>query len=554
MVASRLASLDHEARRLLRAASVFGEVFWAGGVAALAGAEARRRQVLDALEALSEREILVRRRGSRFPGEDELAFRHALLREGAYATLTEEDRALGHRLAGEWLEARSEEDARALAEHFEKGGDGPAAGRYYLNAARRASWGGDVPGAMALSRRGLALPLPDELRVQLLGALCEESIWQTEAVVSVLPQAEELVRIAARGSAAWLQGMLIQCLAAMVTGRIDEALAHIGELRRVTVVAEAATTLASVLISIAVLLHMVGGIGEADALVARLQVLAQTFGEQEPVVAMIHHTLAWAQAGIGEDPYGSLEHARACEALARRHGHLRLECLGRIASVMSAWYLGVTADAEQVLREVPLPDTEFGVGSSYRPFTLAWLLAERGEPDRARDLAEGIVASGRARGLAHEEGRGRWILAEVLRRTGALEAADSEAQAALAMLGAACPTDAPGALATLAALRLSQGRADEAVAAAEDGMARYRALGACGHLFRGSFLRLVHVESLDAVGRREAARAALMEARDRLLSIAARIGDPAYRESFLENVPENRRTLALAREWLGDGA
>lgn len=86
-----------------------------GGVAALVGGEVRRSLVLAGLEALVERELLVRRPGSRFPGEEELAFRHALLREGAYAMLTEEDRALGHRLAGEWLEARDEPAAQVRA-------------------------------------------------------------------------------------------------------------------------------------------------------------------------------------------------------------------------------------------------------------------------------------------------------------------------------------------------------------------------------------------------------------------------------------------------------
>ncbi|WP_437525421.1 hypothetical protein WME79_38325 [Sorangium sp. So ce726] len=43
----------------------------------------------------------------------------------------------------------------------------------------------------------------------------------------------------------------------------------------------------------------------------------------------------------------------------------------------------------------------------------------------------------------------------------------------------------------------------------------------------------------------EAARAAIGEARRHVLSIADRIDDPVYRESFLKSVPENRRTLEL---------
>jgi len=35
-----------------------------------------------------------------------------------------------------------------------------------------------------------------------------------------------------------------------------------------------------------------------------------------------------------------------------------------------------------------------------------------------------------------------------------------------------------------------------------------------------------------------------------VLTIAATIGDPEYRRGFLEDVPENRRTLELAARWI----
>ena len=115
----------------------------------------------------------------------------------------------------------------------------------------------------------------------------------------------------------------------------------------------------------------------------------------------------------------------------------------------------------------------------------------------------------------------------------------------------AVPLEHPGVLATLAALRLAQGRADEALAAAEDAMARCAAMGGCG-MFRGAFVRLAHAEALHATGAHDAARRAIAEARARLLAIADRIADPEYKHSFLQNVPENARTLALAGSWLGD--
>jgi hypothetical protein len=106
-------------RPILRAGSVFGRAFRCAGVAELLGCEARRGEVRECLEALAEREIVVRPRPGR---EEEYVFRHALLREAAYALLTDEDRARGHRLAAEWLERTGEPDAASLAEYCERVG------------------------------------------------------------------------------------------------------------------------------------------------------------------------------------------------------------------------------------------------------------------------------------------------------------------------------------------------------------------------------------------------------------------------------------------------
>jgi hypothetical protein len=113
----------------------------------------------------------------------------------------------------------------------------------------------------------------------------------------------------------------------------------------------------------------------------------------------------------------------------------------------------------------------------------------------------------------------------------------------------AVPLEQPGVLATLSALRLAQGRAEDALAAAEDAMARNKTMGGCG-MFRAAFMRLAHAEALHATGAHEAAARAIAAARARLLAIADKIADPDYKASFLDCVPENARTLALAQVWL----
>jgi len=106
---ARIGRLDASARRVLRAASVFGEIAWVGGIDALLGAGGH--DIDDALQRLTEDEILEQRRDSRFPGEREVRFRHVLMRDAAYGLLTADDRADGHRAAAQYLEALGEPDS-----------------------------------------------------------------------------------------------------------------------------------------------------------------------------------------------------------------------------------------------------------------------------------------------------------------------------------------------------------------------------------------------------------------------------------------------------------
>jgi hypothetical protein len=98
----------------------------------------------------------------------------------------------------------------------------------------------------------------------------------------------------------------------------------------------------------------------------------------------------------------------------------------------------------------------------------------------------------------------------------------------------------------LAGAHLAQGRTAEALATAEEAMALYRQHGFCSHFFGTALLWVVHTECLLAAEQRERARGAAADARAWLLGIADKIGDPRYRATFLEAVPEHRRILALA--------
>ncbi|AKT38330.1 uncharacterized protein CMC5_024750 [Chondromyces crocatus] len=546
MVQTRLTTLDPVTRQVLRAASVFGEVFWAEAVAMLLGRADDTTLTLERVRALVEQEILVPRGGSRLAEQGEYIFRHALLREAAYALLTEEDRVLGHRLAGEWLEKHGERNALVLAAHHELGGEGPRAASFYARAAEEAVWGGDVEAAISHAQRGLACAAASESRAPLLGMLCEIGALQFTPADDILPKVEEVVRLAPRGSMPWVQGMFARSTIAIQAGRIAEMSATLELLRETSPSRDAEGLLAVALGFGACQLDLLGRIREADDLTERLAAIAGS-SERDPLASMFWHaTAAFRSAYVKNDPWGAIAPAEALRDRALATGHRSMLGVAHMLLGMSRGLLGFSTDAEQLLSAADVPDDEMGFNSSVRPFSLAWVLADREAFDEARACATRLIRSGSERGMPLDEGRGRWVLAEICYRSGDLDSAEREIMTALERLGDCSQLDFPGALATLAEVRLAQSRPREALAAASEARAKLAAIGGCSFL-RSLAVLLVYSECLDLNGEHGAAETAVAEAQRHLLGIAAKMGNPADRANFLDRVYERRGSLKIAR-------
>ncbi len=115
ILAARIDLLGPHEKAGLQAASVIGRTFWKGPVCVL----------LDGAEPdcaiLEDRDFIRRRSGSSFAGEQEYAFKHALTREVAYASLPKARRARLHAAFAEWLEHTGEgrdEHVPLLAHHY----------------------------------------------------------------------------------------------------------------------------------------------------------------------------------------------------------------------------------------------------------------------------------------------------------------------------------------------------------------------------------------------------------------------------------------------------
>jgi hypothetical protein len=134
-------------------------------------------------------------------------------------------------------------------------------------------------------------------------------------------------------------------------------------------------------------------------------------------------------------------------------------------------------------------------------------------------------------------------LASTLAQAGDLRGAELLARPTVDSLKSHPPTRCL-ALGIFARVRLSQGDAEEALAATAAATALLDALG--GVEEGESVVRLAHARALFALGHADEARAAIVIARDRVLARAGRIDDAALRSSFLERIREHVETFELA--------
>jgi tetratricopeptide (TPR) repeat protein len=182
MLSSQVESLPDAERRVLRAASIFGNTFWTDGVCVLLGGDLEpnervRNETQSKLDALAQKEMVASRDGSRLASQRELAFKSALVRDVTYAMLTEDDKRLGHALAADWLERSGETDPFVLAEHAARAGRTERAAAEYGRAAQIAFDACDY--AMAIDRvaRAEACGASGQTLAELLVLASEAHRW-----------------------------------------------------------------------------------------------------------------------------------------------------------------------------------------------------------------------------------------------------------------------------------------------------------------------------------------------------------------------------------------
>jgi predicted ATPase len=164
IIAARLDQLPPAERQVILDASVIGDFFWQGTLEAL-GSDAALVEILHALE----RRGLVRHSpASRIQGDQELSFKHGLVREVAYSTIPKTARRERHAVVARFIEqAAGDPTAYAviLAHHWREAGDVEKAADYLLIAAEQAGREWAQHEAVDLCNQALKLiPENDEAR------------------------------------------------------------------------------------------------------------------------------------------------------------------------------------------------------------------------------------------------------------------------------------------------------------------------------------------------------------------------------------------------------
>jgi class 3 adenylate cyclase len=161
IVAARLDALPAAERAVLVDAAVVGRVFWRGALARISPDV----DVGSALGTLEERDFVRREAVSRITGEQQFAFKHAVIREVAYERLPRAARRERHAAVAAFLEERTGDVGQAneaIAEHWREAGEDRRALDCLVAAAEQAGRGWAKEHAVALYKAALGLAGPDD--------------------------------------------------------------------------------------------------------------------------------------------------------------------------------------------------------------------------------------------------------------------------------------------------------------------------------------------------------------------------------------------------------
>jgi len=548
-VQGMLEQIDPRARRALRAASIIGDTFSNASLIALLGDDARDANVL--LEKLLAAEVIQRGESSlrsNVGQGEQYAFRHAYVRETAYSMLTDEDRLLGHKLAARHLSSLGNADDSQLAEHHARAGEPQRAIRHFTRAAAQALSGSDLTRALALAERGKACGAVDDDLGALLVIQAEAHRWRGQNVQAI-QCASQAIQVLVRGTDGWCTAAyeLVSCAAQLGDMTpLDSIVPALSE-----IVATASPRKPAVVIAcarIATMLYMAGRREMAESMFQLAVLHEKEVATKDPSVrirvneARVVHAFALGDLALA---------VTLAEELIRSLtdlGDVRNVALHRSNQGVALNALGAYSDAERTLRAALEAAETLGLARILCAIqqNLGFSLAHTGRLEEAQVLLSRSIRESILQRNRRLEAGARVYLAIAALYARKLEIADAEARAAADAMG----TAAIGiyALGALALSEIMRGKLDDAARTVERALKALDTHG--GTVEEGEGIaRLAYAELLVARGDEAGARRALAIAKERLETRANMITKAEWRRSFLEVVPEHKRTLDLAAHY-----
>lgn len=460
---ARLMQIDAAERAVLRAASVYGETFWARGIRAILPVEQLSQDLNKLLHALEERDVIARNPSSRLRGDAEYRFRQKLLRDAAYGLLSPADQAAGHLAAAQYLESAGETDPTRLAPHFYQGGSAGRAAVYYAEAAQIAYQNYDLEGALLHSERGASCTTDTQLLQKLRSVRALVYFWHGQLDLAQRLAVEIAGQVEAGGEL-WYRAQMMRLLVAAIEAPWEAQLALMGQV--------AAATAAPVAIGAAV---------EAMAVAAVLcalqgeQSLNQMYVKQawhtaEPLLAIdsdlrgcLHLCQCVTDLLYSTDAASPTLQGDAARSEFDQTGNLRGLVLAYVALGGSALSAGDLRGAEELLREAHSMAEGLGGGllQNITDSLLARVLGGTGTPQQqqaALEIAHSLLSDSVPPLLRAYV---RMALTRVHLAAAEYAAAESELQRASMVLGSRA-LDVLALHTLLLKLHLGEGRVDRA--------------------------------------------------------------------------------------------
>jgi tetratricopeptide (TPR) repeat protein len=539
MVQARFDALGADAKRVLRAASIFGNTFRASGVRCLVGDEDRSLEQW--LDILAQKELVFPRQAA---DTREFVFRHALFQEAAYAMLAPEDCMLGHRLAGEYLEREGEHEAIVLVEHFEKGGETRRAAHWCRFAAEEALKANDLGAVIERVERGVRLGAEGEGLGVMRLVEAQARVWRgenREAEQAAVEARHELAGVGRlRAMSELIAALGQQARYDDVERLADEVCAQEPDPGTMGAWLGCLVRIAGYLLPggrNTALLKVLGVVeAEAQSLEpasrARLELIKAWSASHDG-----HHSEALAGYRSAGTAYETLGDVRSATEMLLMVG----ACLGDLGMLEAAEEkLSAALSAAERMQLRFLSTASF--------MNLCMVRTHMGRVDDARSAGQQVLELSRQQGDLRMEGFAEIFLSIGEWMGSRFADAESHARRAAKLLDKVF-SNLPAAYAALAQALLGQGKTAEGMVSGEEA---YRLLEAVGRVEDGEALvRVVYAECLLASGDVAGARRIIQEASQRLDDRATAIQDAASREAFRNRLPSHARTLELASRMAG---